>query len=124
MANRRGGRRNRPVVPGVDNYLENFKNEIAADLGITNYDQIDKGALPARVHGMIGGTMTKRLIEMGQLALAGQNPYQSQLNPQEYVQHMQQDLQQGTPQAYGNAPVVAEPTVTADTQSTDTQVLH
>lgn len=92
MANRRGGR-NKLVVPGVDNYIEKFKNEIAAELGIPNYDQLDKGALPARVHGMIGGTMTKRLIEMGQLALAGQNPNQSNLHLEDYVQHMKEDLQ-------------------------------
>lgn len=89
MANRR---RNSLVVPGAENFIQKFKNEIAAELGVENYDQIDKGALPARVHGMIGGTMTKRLIEMGEKYLAQQNPAQSDLNLQEYVQHAQEDL--------------------------------
>lgn len=90
MANRRG---NKLVVPGASNALNSFKNEIAAELGIANYDQIDKGALPARVHGMIGGTMTKRLIEMGEQYLAQQNPSNSNLNYNEYVQEAKSDLQ-------------------------------
>ena len=96
MANRSGGNnRNKLVVPGAEQYLQQFKNEIAAELGIANYDQIDKGSLPSRVNGMIGGTMTKRLIEMGQQMLAGQNTAESSLNPQEYVQDAIDDLQDG-----------------------------
>ena len=57
--NNRRGNRNALVVPGAEQDLENFKNEIERELGIENYNEIDKGALPARVHGMIGGTMTK-----------------------------------------------------------------
>ena len=108
MANRNGGR-NKLVVPGAENMIEKFKNEIAAELGIANYDQIDKGALPARVHGMIGGTMTKRLIEMGQQMLAGQNPQVSNLDPQDYVQQMQSEITEGAPAAYANASTVPIP---------------
>ncbi|HLO11501.1 MAG TPA: alpha/beta-type small acid-soluble spore protein [Pseudoneobacillus sp.] len=89
MANRR----NKLVVPGADAVINRFKNEIAAELGIENYDQLDKGALPSRVNGMVGGTMTKRLIEMGQKYLAQQDPSQSNLNYDQYVQDAQQDLQ-------------------------------
>lgn len=78
MANRR---RNKLVVPGAENFMDRFKNEIAAELGIANYSEIDKGSLPSRIHGMVGGTMTKRLIEMGELYLSQQNPSQSNLNP-------------------------------------------
>lgn len=85
-------RYNQLVVPGVEASLQQFKNEIAAELGIADYDKLDKGALPARVHGMIGGTMTKRLIEMGQQVLAGQNPQQSNLDYQSYTQDMKEDL--------------------------------
>jgi len=95
MANR-GGNRNKLVVPGTENLLNKMKNEIAAELGIPNYDQIDKGDLPARVHGAIGGTMTKRLIELGQQALANQsnlNLGNSQLDLDQYKQDMVQDLQ-------------------------------
>jgi hypothetical protein len=106
MANRR---RNKLVVPGVENFMDRFKNEIAAELGIANYDEIDKGALPARVHGMIGGTMTKRLIEMGELYLSQQNPSQSNLNPQQYVQEMQDEISRTADEAYQNAKVVPTP---------------
>ena len=95
MANR-GGNRNKLVVPGTENLLNKMKNEIAAELGIPNYDQIDKGDLPARVHGAIGGTMTKRLIELGQQALANQsnlNLNDSSLDLEQYKQDMVQDLQ-------------------------------
>lgn len=93
MAKRRG---NKLVVPGAENFMDRFKNEIAAELGIANYSEIDKGSLPARIHGAIGGTMTKRLIELGQQALLnseGQNGLtQSNLDIQSYKQHMVEDL--------------------------------
>lgn len=89
MANRRS---NKLVVPGVDEALNKMKLEIAAELGIENYDNIDKGALPSRINGMVGGTMTKRLIEMAQQQLAGQPTNQTNLNFQEYSQEAKQDL--------------------------------
>jgi hypothetical protein len=73
--------------------MEQLKLEIAAELGYANYNELDKGALPARVHGMIGGAVTKRLIEMGQMYLAGQDPSQSNLDYASYAQDAQQDLQ-------------------------------
>lgn len=91
MANR--NRSNKLVVPGVSNALNQMKLEIAAELGISDYDNIDKGALPSRVNGMIGGTITKRLIEMGQQQLAGLSTAQSNLDLQEYAQEAMQDLQ-------------------------------
>lgn len=90
MSNNR--RRNALVVPGIDSAINKFKNEIAAELGIVDYDKIDKGALPSRVNGMVGGTMTKRLIEMGELYLSGQDPSQSNLHTDEYVQQMQDEI--------------------------------
>lgn len=90
MANR--NRTNKLVVPGVSDLMNQMKLEIAAELGINDYDNIDKGALPSRINGMVGGTMTKRLIEMGQLALAQQSTQQSNLNYDEYRQEAEQDL--------------------------------
>lgn len=54
----------------VQNKLREMKLEIAAEFGIDNYDAIDKGDLPSRVNGKIGGEMTKRLIELGKMHLA------------------------------------------------------
>ena len=54
----------------MQNKLQQMKLEIAAEFGIENYDAIDKGELPSRVNGKIGGEMTKRLIELGKMQLA------------------------------------------------------
>lgn len=41
-----------------------MKNEIAGELGIANYDSVDKGNLTARQNGYLGGYLTRRLVEM------------------------------------------------------------
>lgn len=52
--------------------LKNMKTEIAGELGLANYDSMDKGNLTARQNGYVGGYMTKRLVEMAEKQLAGQ----------------------------------------------------
>jgi len=42
--------------------LEKMKLEIASELGIPDYDKIDKGSLPSRVNGQIGGNMVRKMI--------------------------------------------------------------
>lgn len=56
-------RSNRVLVPQAKHGLNQFKLEIANELGITNYDQIDKGNLTSRENGYVGGTMVKRMVE-------------------------------------------------------------
>ena len=51
--------------------LNRLKTEIANELGLSNYDQIDKGNLTARQNGYVGGYMTKKLVEMAERQLAG-----------------------------------------------------
>ena len=41
--------------------LKNLKTEIANELGLANYDTMDKGNLSARQNGYVGGYMTKKL---------------------------------------------------------------
>lgn len=53
---------NRIEVPAARSLLEQLKYETAAELGIPDYDKVDKGELPARVHGKIGGNMVKKMI--------------------------------------------------------------
>ncbi|MCB2295867.1 alpha/beta-type small acid-soluble spore protein [Clostridium algoriphilum] len=55
--------RNRTLVPEAKQGLNRFKLEIASDLGIDNYDQIDKGNLTSRQNGSVGGEMVKRMVE-------------------------------------------------------------
>ena len=51
--------------------LNNLKTEIANELGMTGYEQMDKGNLTARENGYVGGYMTKRLVEMAERQLSG-----------------------------------------------------
>ena len=53
------------------NGLDNMKYEIAGELGLSNYQAIDKGNLTARQNGYVGGYMTKKLVEMAENQLAG-----------------------------------------------------
>ena len=62
---------NRIVVPEARAALNQMKLEIANELGLANYDSIDKGNLPSRQNGYVGGYMTKRLVEMAQNQLSG-----------------------------------------------------
>ena len=59
------------VKPNAKNGLNNMKTEIANELGISNYDNVDKGNLTARQNGYVGGYMTRRLVEMAEQQLAG-----------------------------------------------------
>lgn len=54
---------NKKVVPEAKAALNRMKLEIANEVGISNYDSIDKGNLTARQNGYVGGYMTKKLVE-------------------------------------------------------------
>lgn len=62
---------NRTVVPEAKAALNQMKLEIANELGLSNYDNVDKGNLTARQNGYVGGYMTKRLVEMAERQMAG-----------------------------------------------------
>jgi len=62
---------NRTVVPEARQALNQMKAEIASELGLSNYESIDKGNLTARQNGYVGGYMTKRLVEMAERSLSG-----------------------------------------------------
>jgi len=62
---------NKTVVPGAKAALNQMKLEIANELGMTNYQQIDKGNLTARENGYVGGYMTKKLVEMAEQQMSG-----------------------------------------------------
>ena len=51
--------------------LKSLKTEVANELGLSNYDQMDEGNLSARENGYVGGYMTKKLVEMAERQLAG-----------------------------------------------------
>ncbi len=62
---------NRVVVPEARAALNQMKAEIAGELGLANYEQVDKGNLTSRQNGYVGGYMTKRLVELAERSLAG-----------------------------------------------------
>lgn len=56
--------RNKLLVPGAENALDQMKEEIANEFGV------QLGAdTTARANGSVGGEMTKRLVAMGQKQL-------------------------------------------------------
>ncbi|GAA3656157.1 alpha/beta-type small acid-soluble spore protein [Asaccharospora irregularis] len=62
---------NKTVVPEAKAALNQMKLEIANEIGLANYDSVDKGNLTARQNGYVGGYMTKKLVEMAERQMAG-----------------------------------------------------
>ena len=62
---------NKTVVPQAKQVLNQMKLEIANELGMADYQQVDKGNLTARQNGYVGGYMTKKLVEMAEQQMAG-----------------------------------------------------
>ena len=56
-------RNNRVLVPQAREGLNRFKEEVASEIGIPNYASIDKGNLPSRDNGYVGGYMVKKMVE-------------------------------------------------------------
>ena len=62
---------NKKAVPAAKAALNQMKLEIANEIGLANYDTVDKGNLTARENGYVGGYMTKKLVEMAEQQMAG-----------------------------------------------------
>ena len=62
---------NQKVVPQAKQALNQMKLEIANELGMSNYQQMDKGNLTARENGYVRGYRTKKLVEMAEQQMAG-----------------------------------------------------
>ena len=62
---------NKTAVPQAKQALNQMKLEIANELGMADYQNIDKGNLTARQNGYVGGYMTKKLVEMAEQQMAG-----------------------------------------------------
>ena len=59
-------RRNKLVVPGAQNAIDQMKAEIAHEFGVTLGPDTS-----ARQNGSVGGEITKRLVAMAQQQLGG-----------------------------------------------------
>ncbi len=64
--------RNQPVKARARGALNKMKFEIANELGIHNYDTIDKGELTSRQNGYIGGNMVRKMVGLAEEVLANQ----------------------------------------------------
>jgi hypothetical protein len=58
--------KNRTEIPEAREALNKMKLEIANELGIPDYDKIDKGNLTARQNGYIGGNMVRKMIKQAE----------------------------------------------------------
>jgi small acid-soluble spore protein A (major alpha-type SASP) len=65
---------NRPVVRGATRALDEFKYEVARELGINIPDDNYWGDIPSAQCGAVGGHMVRRMIEMAEESLAGRRP--------------------------------------------------
>ncbi|APF28105.1 TPA: alpha/beta-type small acid-soluble spore protein [Clostridium botulinum] len=54
---------NNLVVPEAQHGLNQLKMEVANEVGISNYDSMDKGNLTSRQNGYVGGNMVKKMVE-------------------------------------------------------------
>lgn len=71
MANTNTTGSNNLVAPEARQALDNMKMEIASQLGLSNYANIDKGNLTSRQNGYVGGYITKNLVQMAEQQLSG-----------------------------------------------------
>ncbi|MDR3560426.1 MAG: alpha/beta-type small acid-soluble spore protein [Negativicutes bacterium] len=65
-------RSNKPVNPAAQKALDRLKNETAAEIGLTNYQNTYKGALTSADNGRVGGQMVKKMIQAQEQQFGGQ----------------------------------------------------
>lgn len=63
-----GKGRNQLLIPGVEQFLDQVKYEIAQEFGVTL-----SANTVSRANGSVGGEMTKRLVKEAQSLLGKQN---------------------------------------------------
>jgi hypothetical protein len=69
MAN--GSSSHRALVRGAEQALDQFKYEIAQEIGVTPPADGYWGDMPSRQCGAVGGHMVRRMIELAEQRLAG-----------------------------------------------------
>lgn len=60
------------IQQSPDYAMQQFKHEVAAELGLVGYDRMDKGWLASRQNGYVGGNMTKKMVAYAEQAIAQQ----------------------------------------------------
>ena len=54
---------NRTLVPEAKQGLNRLKTEVASEVGLSDYENQDKGNLSSRQNGSVGGNMVKHMIQ-------------------------------------------------------------
>lgn len=63
-------------VRNVTNPMQQFKEEVASEIGLQNYESMDKGWLASRQNGYVGGNMTKKMVAYAEQVI-GQQGHQA-----------------------------------------------
>jgi hypothetical protein len=63
--------KNQKVVPEAKHGLDMFKEEVASEIGLSNYAAADKGNMTSRENGSVGGYMVKKMVESYERGLSG-----------------------------------------------------
>lgn len=62
---------NRALVQGAARALDQFKYEVAREIGLQGIEDGYWGDVPSRQCGAVGGHMVRKMIEMAEQQLAG-----------------------------------------------------
>jgi len=65
-----GQKSNQILNPQARQAMDQFKQQVASELGITNYNGY-LGDVPSRLNGAVGGNMVRRMIALAENSMAG-----------------------------------------------------
>lgn len=71
MASNNQTGQNRNLIPEAQHGLDRLKWETASEIGLSDYDRVDKGNLTSRQNGSVGGFMVKKMVADYENRLAG-----------------------------------------------------
>ena len=71
-----GQRQNRILVPEARQSMDQFKYEVANEIGLNVQPGDYWGDIPARLNGAVGGHMVRKMIQEYQQQLSQQQPNQ------------------------------------------------
>ena len=54
---------NKTLVPEAKQGLNRLKTEVASEVGLSDYENQDKGNLSSRQNGSVGGNMVKHMVD-------------------------------------------------------------
>lgn len=92
-----GQRSNKALIPAARRALDQFKYEVAQELGIQVPQHGYWGDIPSRLNGAIGGNMVRRMIAAAEQSLIDQATVGVQSGFRQALNSQQQQQFQSTP---------------------------